>query len=163
MTEPASLADSLADIFDPGIQTTCTLYPALFDPPGRGEGGRNPDYVCARNLKAIAICERCEVLDECRRWALNRKDEGADVDDQIYGGMTGRQRRLARGGDGSKPHKRREYPAGLVDPDAVVGGCKRGHPPDDRYIRPNGDGRCKSCARENAQTARYKRLLRGAA
>ncbi len=59
--------------------------PELFYPVGQSCAAQ------ARTRKAIRICERCDVLDECLTYALDRAyDEG------IWGGMAEEERRQLR-------------------------------------------------------------------
>jgi WhiB family redox-sensing transcriptional regulator len=62
----------------------CKEHPRTTWFPERGKDAR----------RAIEVCGRCLVLDECRTWALGQPDDPAG----IWGGLSGRERRRLRSG-----------------------------------------------------------------
>lgn len=144
----------LTNSFNPGQPVPCETNPPLFDPPAVGERGRDYRKPSLREQQAIDICASCPVAENCRTWALHhqRNDRGQLYDDNhIYGGMTGTDRRIHHG---YTPARRRSYSNNTRDITPLfTGGCRNNHPPSSKYLRPNGDRRCREC---DAAAARRK-------
>lgn len=147
---------NLGTAFNPGKPVPCQQYPWLFDPPARGERGHDTRRPSPREWRAIDMCDDCHAFNDCRIWALyhQKNDDGQPYEDNhIYGGLTGTQRRIIRGE--TPIRRRRIYSVDTHNITAPLGGCQNGHPPTSKYLRPNGDRRCRQC---DAAAARRKRI-----
>lgn len=58
----------------------CAGRPELFDPAGEGEPA---SQVRTRHAAAVAICQGCACLTECRSWAETQRSEGGVVGGQL--------------------------------------------------------------------------------
>jgi len=69
----ALLAAILAGSPSPPEAAACRSNPVPFEPPDLSESPADHDY---RHRTAVAICEACPVLAECRTWAETQRADG---------------------------------------------------------------------------------------
>ena len=121
-------------VFDPRGPTPCQDDPELFVGLSPYSGRLTDDEVAA-----IALCQTCPAFDRCRDFGMQHKL----ANDEIWGGLTGRERRKAAG------VKKGEI---TLEPRL----CKRAHDLSEMYERPGRRGRsCRACNRE-LKRARYE-------
>lgn len=97
-----------------------------------------------REAAALAVCERCPVMEQCRAWALASGERHG-----VWGGLTE--------GELEARIKLKERVASLTFPSGRKTECKYGHPFDKENTRlnPNGSRSCRAC-RRRIEEARQK-------
>ena len=90
-------------------RASCTGEPTeTFYPPKLGINERDYD-----TRRALELCQQCEVVDECRQYAIDNVEVG------IWGGTTEGERRHIR--NGTKPKRRGRKPQIITGLDTLIG------------------------------------------